>query len=482
MKLNNPQLLRTASYINGTWCDHGSKDQVRNPANGLEIAQVPHHGQAECQQAIEAAQQALSAWRQCSAHERCAIMKRWFTLIMENQDDLAVIMTSEQGKPLAEAQGEVAYGANFIEWFAEEAKRIYGELIPGKTAQQRIMVMKQGIGVVAAITPWNFPHAMITRKCAPALAAGCTVVIKPAPDTPLSALALCALAEEAGFPPGVINCITGDAVAIGNELCANPIVKKLSFTGSTAVGKLLLKQCADTVKKVSLELGGNAPFIVFEDANIDDAVAGAMASKFRNTGQTCVCTNRFYVHEKVHDQFCTAFSRAIQALQVGDGFSKDTQQGPLINQAALAKVQAHVADACEKGATLVCGGKAHANGGTFFEPTLLTGITTEMRISQEETFGPVAGVSTFSSDEEVIALANNTNSGLASYIYTNDLNRAITVSEKLEYGMVGVNDGIISNEVAPFGGIKESGLGREGSHYGIDDFVELKYVMLGNVK
>lgn len=482
MKLQNPTLFKSDCYINGTWQGSDQRSPVFNPSTGEEIAQCPVLGQSECKQAIAAAEQALIDWRARSAHERSAILRKWFQLIIANQDDLAAIMTCEQGKPLAEAKGEIAYGASFVEWFAEEAKRIYGDMIPGKTKQQRLMVIKQGIGVVAAITPWNFPHAMITRKCAPALAAGCTVVIKPAPDTPLSALALCHLAEEAGFPPGVINCITGDAVAIGNELCASNGVRKLSFTGSTAVGKLLLKQCADTVKKVSLELGGNAPFIVFEDADIDKAVAGAMASKFRNTGQTCVCTNRFYVHESVHDVFIEKFKTAIQALKVADGFEEGAQQGPLITQAAYDKVSEHVSDACDKGAQLICGGNAHANGGTFYEPTLITGIKTNMRISNEETFGPVAAISTFKTDEEAITLANNTNSGLASYLFTENLNRAFIVSEALEYGMVGVNDGLISNEVAPFGGIKESGLGREGSHYGIDDFVELKYIMIGNVE
>ncbi|NRA39674.1 MAG: NAD-dependent succinate-semialdehyde dehydrogenase [Planctomycetes bacterium] len=483
MKLQNQALFKEQCFINGQWLSEksGASSTVSNPSTQEAIAEVPFMGASECSEAIAAADAALADWQALTAHQRSAYLMRWYQLIIENKEDLAILMTMEQGKPLAEARGEIEYGANFIEWFAQEGKRVHGDMIPAKSTSQRIMVLKQAIGVVAAITPWNFPSAMITRKCAPALAVGCTVVIKPAPDTPLSALALCELARQAGFPDGVINCLTGDAVAIGGELTSSSIVRKLSFTGSTAVGKLLLKQCADTVKKVSLELGGNAPFIVFSDADLDAAVLGAMACKFRNTGQTCVCANRFFIHQDIHDTFIEKFTVAIEALQVGDGFDQGVSQGPLINQAAFDKVSAHVANACEHGASLITGGSADTKGGTFFQPTLLTGIKPDMHMAQEETFGPVAGVMKFSNDDEVIQLANDTNVGLAAYIYTKDLSRAIRMAEALEYGMVGVNEGVISNEVAPFGGIKESGLGREGSHYGVEDFLELKYVLLGGI-
>lgn len=483
MDLNDKQLLQNRCFINNKWSSavNGKTIDVVNPASQEKLGTVPEMGNEETAQAIKAAEAALPDWRSTPAKERAAILRRWYDLIMQHSDDLAAIMTMEQGKPLAESKGEVAYGASFIEWFAEEAKRIYGETIPAKSDDQRIMVIKQPIGVVAAITPWNFPNAMITRKVAPALAAGCTTVIKPASETPLSALALCVLAERAGFPPGVINCLTGDARAIGGELCANPAVRKLSFTGSTEVGKILMKQCSETVKKVSLELGGNAPFIVFADADIDSAVAGAIASKFRNTGQTCVCVNRFFVHEDVHDAFVSKFKTAIEALKVGDGFEEGVEQGPLITSAALEKVQEHVRDATDKGAQVITGGKAHDKGGQFYQPTMLVDVKPDMCMTQEETFGPVAGVTRFKSDEEVIRQSNDTPYGLASYMYTQDLSRAIRVSEALEYGMVGVNEGLISNEAAPFGGVKESGIGREGSHFGIDDFVELKYILLGGI-
>ncbi|MCJ8330385.1 MAG: NAD-dependent succinate-semialdehyde dehydrogenase [Lentisphaeria bacterium] len=483
MKIKNTDLLKECCYINGQWVSEnsGAKMPVYNPANQEIISHVPKMGGDETRMAIEAADAALPEWKAKTAQERSEIMLRWYELMKENQEDLAILMTLEQGKPLAEARGEIAYGANFIEWFAHEAKRIYGDMIPAKSTSQRIMVIKQPIGVVAAITPWNFPSAMITRKCGPALAVGCTIVIKPSPESPLSALALCQLADQAGFPPGVINCITGDAKSIGAEMTSNSIVRKLSFTGSTAVGKLLLEQCASTVKKVSLELGGNAPFIVFPDADLDLAVKGAMLCKFRNTGQTCISANRFYIHTDIHDAFVEKFKTEISQLKVGDGFEADVGQGPLITQAAFDKVSAHVADATKNGAIIELGGAEHEKGGTFFQPTLLTGLNDSMLISKEETFGPVAGICRFSSDDEVIKLANDTNSGLASYIYTKDLSRAIRISEALEYGMVGVNEAAISSELAPFGGVKESGLGREGSHYGVDDFLELKYVLLGGI-
>lgn len=481
MQLYDPRLFHQQAYINGAWIDSDAFIEVTNPANNTVLGTVPNMGKAETHEAIAAAQAALPEWRSKLAKERSAIMRRWFNLIMENQQDLAILMTAEQGKPLAESLGEVAYGASFIEWFAEEGKRVYGDVIPEPVPGRRIVVIKQAIGVVAAITPWNFPNAMITRKIAPALAVGCTVVVKPATATPFSALVLAELAERAGFPKGVINIVTGNSKEIGAALTANPLVRKLSFTGSTPVGKLLMAQCATTVKKISLELGGNAPFIVFDDADIDAAVAGAVASKYRNTGQTCVCTNRFLVQNSIYDEFAAKLAQAVVKLKVGDGLKEATQQGPLINQAAVEKVESHISDAVAKGAKIVSGGQRHALGGTFFQPTVLTGVTTKMRIANEETFGPVAPLFGFDTEAEAIALANDTPFGLAAYFYTRDLGRAWRVAEGLEYGMVGINEGVISTEVAPFGGIKESGLGREGSKYGIDDYLEMKYVCMGGL-
>ena len=437
----------------------------------------------ETRRAIDAAAAALPTWRARTAKDRATILRKWFELIMAHQEDLAVLMTSEQGKPLSEARGEVAYGASFIEWFAEEGKRIYGDVIPAHGADKRIIVVKEAIGVVAAITPWNFPIAMITRKAGPALAAGCTMVIKPAEDTPLCALALAELAARAGVPKGVLNIVTTDRAAeVGGELSANPIVRKLSFTGSTEVGKLLMRQCADTVKKVSMELGGNAPFIVFDDADLDAAVAGAMASKYRNAGQTCVCANRLLVQDGIHDAFAAKLAAAVAKLKVGPGLSDEVEQGPLINEDAVLKVEALLDDALEKGAQLVCGGKRHALGGTFFEPTILTDVTPAMRVAREEIFGPVAPLFRFHTEEEAVRMANDTEFGLAAYFYARDIARVWRVAEGLEYGIVGINEGIISTEVAPFGGVKESGIGREGSKYGIEDFVEIKYLCMGGIR
>ncbi len=483
MQLNDPRLFNQQAYINGTWVDAHNNDviQVTNPADNTLLGTIPNMGQIETSQAIDAANAALPEWRNKTASERSEIMRRWFNLIIEHQQDLAVIMTAEQGKPLAESQGEIAYGASFIEWFAEEAKRIYGDVIPTPQAGRRIVVIKQPIGVVAAITPWNFPNAMITRKCAPALAVGCPVIIKPASLTPYSALALVKLAERAGFPKGVINVVTGNAKAIGAELTSNPIVRKLSFTGSTEIGKLLMQQCASTVKKVSLELGGNAPFIVFDDADINAAVEGAVASKYRNTGQTCVCTNRFLIQDSVYDEFAAKLAQAVAKLKVGDGSKSEIQQGPLIDMAAVEKVEDHIGNAVTQGAKVIQGGQRHKLGGTFFEPTVLTEVTASMQIAQEETFGPVAPLFRFKAEKEAIALANDTPFGLASYFYTRNLGRAWRIAEALEYGMVGINEGIISSVVAPFGGIKESGLGREGSKYGVDEFLEIKYVCMGGL-
>jgi succinate-semialdehyde dehydrogenase/glutarate-semialdehyde dehydrogenase len=483
MQLNDPRLFNQQAYINGTWVDAHNNDviQVTNPADNTLLGTIPNMGQIETSQTIDAANAALPEWRNKTASERSEIMRRWFNLIIEHQQDLAVIMTAEQGKPLAESQAEIAYGASFIEWFAEEAKRIYGDVIPTPQAGRRIVVIKQPIGVVAAITPWNFPNAMITRKCAPALAVGCPVIIKPASLTPYSALALVKLAERAGFPQGVINVLTGNPKAIGAELTSNPIVRKLSFTGSTEIGKLLMQQCASTVKKVSLELGGNAPFIVFDDADINAAVKGAIASKYRNTGQTCVCTNRFLVQDSVYDEFAAKLAEAVAKLKVGDGSKSEVQQGPLINIAAVEKVEDHIGNAVTLGAKVIQGGQRHTLGGTFFEPTVLTEVTANMKIAQEETFGPVAPLFRFKAEKEAIALANDTPFGLASYFYTRNLGRAWRIAEALEYGMVGINEGIISSVVAPFGGIKESGLGREGSKYGVDEFLEIKYVCMGGL-
>ena len=485
MQLRDAALLRTEAYIDGQWiqADAGMRFAVSNPADGAVIASVPDLGAAETRRAIAAAEAALPAWRARTAKERAAVLRRWFELIMAHQEDLAVLMTAEQGKPLAEARGEVAYGASFIEWFAEEGKRVYGDVIPGHAADKRIVVVKQAIGVVAAITPWNFPIAMITRKAGPALAAGCTIVIKPAEDTPLCALALAELAERAGVPRGVLNVVTSNRAAeVGGELTANPAVRKLSFTGSTEVGKLLMAQCAGTVKKVALELGGNAPFIVFDDADLDAAVAGAMASKYRNAGQTCVCANRLLVQDGIHDAFAAKLAEAVAKLKVGPGLSGEVQQGPLINQDAVAKVEELLGDAVEKGAKIVCGGKRHALGGTFFEPTILTGVTPAMRVAREEIFGPVAPLFRFHTEEEAIRMANDTEFGLAAYFYARDIARVWRVAEGLEYGIVGINEGIISTEVAPFGGVKASGIGREGSKYGIDDFVEIKYLCMGGIR
>jgi succinate-semialdehyde dehydrogenase/glutarate-semialdehyde dehydrogenase len=484
MKLTENRLLRQQCYINGQWCDAdaGGSFPVTNPATGAELARVPDMGVDETRRAIEAANAAWPAWRTKTAKDRANILRTWFNLIMKHQEDLAVLMTAEQGKPLAEAKGEVAYGASFVEWFAEEGKRIYGDVIPSHGPDKRIVVIKQPIGVVAAITPWNFPNAMITRKCAPALAAGCPVVIKPAALTPLSALALAELAEQAGMPPGVLNILTTKrSSAVGAEMTSNPLVRKLSFTGSTEIGKKLMEQCATNVTKISLELGGNAPFIVFDDADLDAAVAGAIASKYRNTGQTCVCANRLLVQDSVYDAFAEKLATAVKALKVGDGLAGETQQGPLIEPAALDKVQELVGDAVGKGARVVMGGKPHALGGTFYEPTILADVSNSMRLFSEEIFGPVAPLYRFSTEAEAIAMANDTQYGLAAYFYARDMGRVWRVSEGLEYGIVGINEGIISTEVAPFGGVKESGLGREGSKYGVDDFVEIKYLCMGGV-
>ena len=484
LALRDPKLLRTQAYVDGSWigAESGASFAVTNPADGELIVNVASVGAAETRRAIEAANNSLPAWRAKTAKERGALLRKWYELILAASDDLAIIMTAEQGKPLAEAKGEVVYGAAFLEWYAEEAKRVYGDVIPENAPGRRILATKEPIGVVAAITPWNFPNAMITRKCAPALAAGCTVVVKPGEDTPLSALALAELAERAGIPAGVFNVLpTADYVAVGGELTANPIVRKLSFTGSTEVGKLLMKQCADTMKKVSFELGGNAPFIVFDDADLDAAVAGALASKYRNTGQTCVCANRILVQAGVYDAFAAKLAEAVKKLTVGPGLKGETQQGPLINAQAVEKVERHVADALEKGAKVMLGGKRHALGGTFFEPTILTNVTADMLCAREETFGPVAPLFKFTTEAEAVRMANDTEFGLAAYFYTRDVGRCFRVSAALEYGIVGVNEGIISTEVAPFGGMKESGIGREGSKYGIEEFLEIKYVCMGGL-
>ena len=481
MQLNDLTLFRQQAFINGEWRDALSSDviTVTNPANGEVLGSVPKMGAEETRDAIQAAHRALPAWRQLTAKERAAILRRWFDLMMANQDDLARLMTLEQGKPLAEAKGEIGYAASFIEWFAEEGKRIYGDTIPGHQADKRLIVIKQPIGVTAAITPWNFPAAMITRKAGPALAAGCTMVLKPASQTPFSALALAELARRAGIPDGVFNVVTGSASAVGNELTGNPLVRKLSFTGSTEIGRQLMAQCAQDIKKVSLELGGNAPFIVFDDADLDAAVKGAMASKFRNTGQTCVCVNRFYIHRAVYDQFCDKFVARVAALKVGDGSESDVQIGPLINADAGRKVQSLLDDALSRGATLLTGGKAHPLGGNFFTPTVIGDVQPGSLLLQEEIFGPVAALVKFDDEQQVIEQANNTIYGLASYFYSNDAARIWRVSEQLEYGMVGINTGLISNEVAPFGGVKQSGLGREGSEHGIEDYLEMKYLCQG---
>jgi succinate-semialdehyde dehydrogenase/glutarate-semialdehyde dehydrogenase len=483
--LKNTKLLKAHGYINGEWVGDNteSRFEVTNAYTNKVISTLPEMGKKETNDAIEAANIAWPNWRNKTAKERAAILKKWFDLIMENQEDLAILMTAEQGKPIAEARGEVGYGASFIEWFAEEGKRTYGEVIPTPSNDRRIIVIKQPIGVVAAITPWNFPIAMITRKCAPALAAGCPVVIKPASETPLSALAIAELADQAGIPKGVLNVVVGTkASEIGAALTDSPIVRKLSFTGSTAVGKILTRNCADTMKKVSMELGGNAPFIVFDDADLDSAVSGALISKFRNTGQTCVCSNRILVQEGIYDEFVTRLADSVKTLNVGNGMEEGINQGPLISQKALDKVKDHISDAIDRGAVIVAGGKPHQSGGTMFEPTVISNVDASMKVASEETFGPLAPIFKFSTEQEAIDMANDTEFGLASYFYTSNVNRIWRVSEALEYGMVGVNEGVISNEVAPFGGVKESGLGREGSHYGIDDFLELKYICMGGLK
>ena len=483
MQLTDTALLRNQCYINGQWLgdERGRSTEVRNPASGALLGTVPNMDGAAARRAIEAAAAAFPAWAARTAGARATILRRWFELMMANQKDLALLMTAEQGKPLAEATGEIAYAAAFVEWFAEEGKRLYGEIIPGHQADKRILVLRQPVGVVAAITPWNFPAAMITRKAAPALAAGCTIIVKPAGQTPLSALALAELAARAGVPAGVFNVITGGAREIGAELTSNMTVRKLTFTGSTEVGRVLMAQSAPTLKKLSMELGGNAPFIVFADADLDAAVQGAIACKYRNTGQTCVCANRLLVQDSIYDDFEARLRRAVGALRVGDGLQGVTDIGPLIDTKALAKVQEHIADARAKGGSVTLGGKPHALGGTFFEPTIISGANSTMLVAREETFGPVAPLFRFRDEAEALRMANDTEFGLASYLYTRDLARAFRVAEALEYGIVGLNTGIISTEVAPFGGVKQSGFGREGSHHGILDYTELKYLCIGGI-
>ncbi|WP_439291558.1 NAD-dependent succinate-semialdehyde dehydrogenase [Lonepinella koalarum] len=483
MQLKDPSLFKTQAYINGQWCDaeNGETVEVTNPADQSKLGTIPNMGKAETLKAVDVATQAFGDWRKRSAKERSVMLRRWFDLIMQNQQDLALLLTLEQGKPLAEAKGEIAYGASYIEWFAEEAKRIYGDVIPAPSSSQRVIVNKQPIGVCAAITPWNFPSAMITRKVAPALAAGCTFIIRPASQTPYSALALAVLAERAGIPASVFNVITGRATEIGKVLTEDDRVKKFSFTGSTPVGRLLMQQCASTIKKVSLELGGNAPFIVFNDADIDAAVQGAIVSKFRNAGQTCVCANRLYVQSGVYDEFVEKFSISTKQLKVGNGIEEDTAIGPLIDKSALRNVQEYLADACEKGGEIIAGGKVLGENTLYFEPTIIKNATSEMRFAKEEIFGPLAPIFKFDDIDEVIQLANDTEFGLASYFYSSNLNTIVKVSDELEYGMVGINTGLISNEAAPFGGVKQSGLGREGSKYGIEDYLEIKYLCLGGV-
>ncbi|WP_312591600.1 NADP-dependent succinate-semialdehyde dehydrogenase [Stutzerimonas nitrititolerans] len=481
MQLKDSSLFRQQAYVDGAWldADGGQTLEVNNPAGGEVLGTVPKMGAAETRRAIEAAERALPAWRDLTAKERSQTLRRWFELIMQNQEDLARLMTLEQGKPLTESRGEIAYAASFIEWFAEEAKRIYGDTIPGHQKDKRIIVIKQPIGVTAAITPWNFPAAMITRKAGPALAAGCTMVVKPASQTPFSALALAELAERAGIPKGVFSVVTGSAGDIGNELTANPIVRKITFTGSTEVGAKLMEQCAPGIKKVSLELGGNAPFLVFDDADLDEAVKGAMQSKYRNAGQTCVCVNRIYVQDGVYDAFAQKFQAAVEKLKIGNGLDDGVDVGPLIDDRAAAKVKEHIEDAVANGARVVTGGKAHSLGSSYFEPTLMINVPHTAKVAKEETFGPLAPLFRFKDEAEAIALANDTEFGLAAYFYARDLGRVFRVAEALESGMVGVNTGMISTEVAPFGGVKSSGLGREGSKYGIEDYLEIKYLCLG---
>ncbi|MES2868679.1 MAG: NADP-dependent succinate-semialdehyde dehydrogenase [Pseudomonadota bacterium] len=481
MQLNDPKLFRQQAYIDGAWVDsdNGQTLKVNNPATGEIIGSVPKMGATETRRAIEAADKALPAWRALTAKDRANRLRKWFDLMMANQEDLARLMTLEQGKPLTESRGEIAYAASFLEWFGEEAKRVYGDMIPGHQVDKRLMVLKQPIGVTAAITPWNFPSAMITRKAGPALAAGCTMVLKPASQTPYSALALAELAERAGIPKGVFSVVTGSAGEVGAELTGNPIVRKLTFTGSTEIGRQLMIECAKDIKKVSLELGGNAPFIVFDDADLDAAVDGALISKFRNNGQTCVCANRLYIQDGIYDVFVEKLTAAVAKLSIGSGLENGITIGPLIDAKAMAKVQEHIEDAVSKGARVVAGGKPHALGGTFFEPTILVDVPRNAAVAKEETFGPLAPLFRFTDEADVIAMANDTEFGLASYFYARDLSRVFRVGEALEYGIVGVNTGIISNEVAPFGGIKASGLGREGSKYGIEDYLEIKYLCIG---
>jgi succinate-semialdehyde dehydrogenase/glutarate-semialdehyde dehydrogenase len=483
LSLNDSELFRQQAYIGGRWCeaDNGTSFQVTNPATGEVLGQVPDMGAAETRRAIEAAKAAWPGWRHKTAKERANLLRKWHDLMMANLDDLARLMTAEQGKPLAESKGEIGYAASFIEWFAEEGKRVYGDTIPSPWNDRRLVVVKEPVGVCCAITPWNFPAAMITRKAGPALAAGCTMVAKPAESTPLSAFALAVLAERAGIPAGVFNVLTGDPKAIGGEMTSNPDVRKITFTGSTEVGRLLMRQSADTIKKVSLELGGNAPLIVFDDADLDAAVEGTIISKFRNTGQTCVCANRLYVQDGVYDAFAEKLIAAVKQLKVGNGFEAGVAQGPLIDQAAVEKVEEHIADAVSKGARVLLGGKRHSLGGTFFEPTVLADVTSAMKVAREETFGPVAPLFRFYKDEDAVQFSNDTEFGLASYFYSRDIGRIWRVAEELEYGMVGINTGLISTEVVPFGGMKQSGIGREGSHYGIDEFIEVKYLCFGGV-
>jgi len=483
MKLNNQSLYRQQCYINGQWVDAVSQEKidVTNPADGSVIATIPKMGTEETREAIGFAHQAQVKWRSLLAKERAAILRRWYELMLENQEDLALLMTLEQGKPLAEARGEIAYAASFLEWFSEEAKRVYGETIPQHQSDKRLVVIKQPIGVCVAITPWNFPSAMITRKAGPAMAAGCAVVVKPATQTPLSALALCELAEQAGVPKGVFNVVTGSAREIGGEMTSNSLVRHLSFTGSTEVGRLLMKQCSDSIIKVALELGGNAPFIVFDDADLDAAIEGAMMSKYRNGGQTCVCSNRIYVQDSIYDEFAAKLTDAVAKMQVGSGLEDDVVQGPLIDMAAVEKIEEHVADAIEKGAELVIGGSRHELGGSYFQPTILANVTAEMKVAREETFGPLAPLFRFDDEQSVIEMANDTEFGLASYFYSRDLARVWRVAEALDYGMVGINTGIISTAEVPFGGVKQSGIGREGSRHGIDEYLEMKYLCIGGV-
>jgi succinate-semialdehyde dehydrogenase / glutarate-semialdehyde dehydrogenase len=483
MKLTDAKLFRQQCYIDGAWvdADGGGTIPVENPANGERLGTVPKMGAAETRRAIAAADRAMPAWQAKTAKERAGILRKWFELMMANQEDLAQLMTAEQGKPLTESRGEIAYAGAFIEWFAEEGKRIYGDTIPAHGADKRIVVLKQPIGVCGAITPWNFPSAMITRKAGPALASGCAMVLKPASQTPFSALALCELAERAGVPKGVFSCVTGTAKEIGGEITSNPTVRKVTFTGSTEIGKLLMAQCAATVKKTSMELGGNAPFIVFDDADLDAAVKGAIASKYRNAGQTCVCANRILVQDGVYDAFAKKLADAAGAMKVGNGAEAGIVIGPLIDMKAIEKVEQHVADALKKGARVVVGGKRHALGGSFYQPTVLADVTTDMMVTREETFGPVAPLFRFKTDAEAIKMANDTEFGLAAYFYTRDIGRVWRVAEALEYGIVGINEGIISTEIAPFGGVKESGIGREGSKYGIEEFLEVKYLCMGGI-